>query len=306
MNDSQSFGNFLKRTGLRFGNFLKRIGLLNPTFLTGVVFLVLASLGLSLVTSGFEWFFKKERVELRRELNTIPEQLGPYELVRSEKVPKVVQEQLYSDKYIYNIYRDTRKAVGEPGSALSFHVIYYTGNQEPVSAAHVPEICYAQGGFKQLGVNQVELDVSFRDTEKVADGRLRTLNKDGSKVYLPGSRIPVREFEFQRPNSSETGSVIYFFFYNGSYISTRNEITFQFLDYNSRKVYYAKVEIAPGVMLEGGFQQGKVGFIPGTESVEQSRELASEFMSWYVPEVKTCLPDDTHFMDIDETLKMDN
>ncbi len=268
----------------------------SPAFLIAVGLLVVALFGLRIITSAWEWAFHKEAVPLQRELNTIPRQIGPYQLIRSEVMPESVERQLGTDKYISYLYRDTRVPVGLPGSAVSLHVVYYTGNQEPVSAAHVPEICYAGSGFTRVDVRQRELEVPFRSARELEDGRIETMIQDGTLVTLPGSLIPVREFEFLAPGSSETGTVLYFFFYNARYVASRSEITFQFLDRSSRVVYYSKVEIAPGTLTQDSLAGGGLGFVPGTGDVEETRRLAVEFMSWILPEIKACLPDDAIFL----------
>ncbi len=270
----------------------------NPTFLIAVAILVAALFGMRLITSAWSWAFHKETVPLVRELNTIPRNIGPYQLVRSEVMPPDIERQLGTDKYISYLYRDTRKEPEEAGSAISLHVVYYTGNQEPVSAAHVPEICYEGSGFTRVDVRQVELEVEFQGMRQLPDGAVEAVLQDGSTVRLPGSTIPLREFEFMAPGASETGTVLYFFFYNGRYVAARRDITFHFLDIASRAVYYSKVEVAPGRFVRDVVDREFSSFVPGTDSAEETRRLAAEFMGWLVPEIKGCLPDDALFIDL--------
>ncbi len=275
-------------------NELKKV--FNPTFIISAGLLLAALFGLRYITSAWEWAFHKESVPLRRKLDTIPREIGPYQLLRSERMPESVERQLGTENYINFLYRDKRLDAEEPGGVINLHAVYYTGNQEPVSAAHVPEICYVGGGFDRIDVRQQRLPVSFRKNQTLSDGSIMVMTANDELVRLPHAEIPVREFEFMAPGARESGTVLYFFFYNGRYVASRSDITFQFLDRSSSKVYYCKIEVSPGsVQRTSGGRDG--GFVPGVGSPERTREVAKEFMKWVVPEIKACLPEDTHFIE---------
>ncbi len=269
----------------------------NPTFVIAAGLLLAALFGLRFITSAWEWAFHKEPVPLQRKLDTLPREVGPYRLQRSERLPESVERQLGTENYINFLYRDTRLDADEPGGMINLHAVYYTGNQEPVSAAHVPEICYAGSGFDRVDVRQENLEIPFQGLQELSDGSVKARLWNGGSIRLPGAEVPVREFEFMAPGARESGTVLYFFFYNGRYVASRSDITFQFLDRSSSKVYYCKVEISPGVMRPDSGGRGNE-FRPISGNPENTRELAAEFMSWILPEIKACLPDDSIFMEV--------
>lgn len=252
--------------------------------------LILGLAGLRLTTSAWEWAFDKKELPLRRQLDAIPHNMGPYKLINSFRLDEGIEERLSTDQYISWILRDTRRAEMEPGSAMRLHVVYYTGNQEPVSAAHVPEICFVGNGFNRVDVRKLNLDVPFTQTAQTnTEGDLQVQPVKGPPVLIPSATIPVREFVYMQPESSESGSVLYFFIYNGQYQASRSGITFQFLDRSSRYTYYCKVEVLPGTWAPGN-HRGEGGFKGGVEDRELSRELTTELLAYAMPEIMACLP----------------
>ncbi len=260
--------------------------------LTAMAVLLLALFGLRFLTSGWEWAFMKKAVPLRRPLTSIPERFGAYELINSERMTPAVERTLGTREYISHLYRDTRLGPGEEGSAIRVHVVYYTGNQEPVSAAHVPEICYVASGNTTVDMRHLDLEIPFPREQATEDNVIVLKTHDGTPVRLPPNRsIPIREFEYLAPGRTDTNSVIYFFIYNGKYIASRKDITLQFMDRASRTVYYCKIEVASGSLRQGQFSNYRGEFIPDEGDVAGHRPRLASFLRWFLPEVAACLPD---------------
>jgi hypothetical protein len=109
---------------------------------------------LALLVVGFGGFYAlvrqlnihllKERVELRRPLDSVPTRFGRWQRVGSDTV--------YSDTLIEELgtrsYLDRNYAIdGDPSKGMIFvHVAYYTGTIDAVP--HIPERCWAVGGLE--------------------------------------------------------------------------------------------------------------------------------------------------------------
>ncbi|MFO7821916.1 MAG: hypothetical protein R6V56_07695 [Lentisphaeria bacterium] len=255
----------------------------NPRFLLAAGLLLAGLLTQGLLTAGWADLLRKKEIPLQRSLNTLPHEFGPYTLLEEIKLSEGIVGSLGTENYISWIMRDKRKSPGSPGSAFRVHTVYYTGNQEAVSAAHVPEICYVAGGYKRVDLKETILELE--------NPVIWTLREPGS-AHPPAreiSKIPIREFVYVLPQGADEGSVIYFFIYNGKLVDSRNDITLDFLNHNSKYRYYCKVEINPGSLLSTP-GRGKQ-FKPGTFSRQKTHRLTAEFMQLFLPELQQCLPD---------------
>ena len=257
--------------------------LFNWQFGVAAALLVVGFISLNSIESGWAWLLTKKEIPLEKPLTSIPHELGPYKLVNDEKLPDKMVRSLGTENYLSWVLRDTRKAAGSPGAAIRLHVAYYTGNQEPVSAAHVPEICYVAGGYKAVDIRQNSL---IAEDGKNTGG---TDDAETTPATASGLEIPVREFVYMLPGLPETGSVLYFFIYNGRYVASRSEVTLSFMDRRTQYVYYCKVEVNPGSFAStpNGTQQ----FRPGTYTSEETHMLVSEFLVKFLPHLNECLPD---------------
>lgn len=262
-------------------------------FAIAVAGLVMGLLVMRAASDAWEWMFYKETVPLRKPLSEMPPEFGSYRLLEARRFPDRMESRLGTKNYVSNLYADVRREHGEVGSGLQLHVAYYTGNQEPVSAAHVPEICYKGSGYKQLDMRDDEiLEPQWSTVETAADKGLLVRTVSGGTVSLPAPRIPVRRFVFAAPSTGRKGSVTYFFVYNGEYVASRDRIGLQFLDRSSRRVYYAKVEVLPGVLIPSPDDSvdGPV-FVGGVADDALNEELTCDFLAAALPEIVACLPD---------------
>lgn len=262
----------------------------SPGFLLVLGILLVSVLGMRALTGAWEWALTKKPLEMRRTYSEMPERIGPLEHIASQRMTPVMERRLSTDKYISAVYRDHSVPMGEPGSGFSLHSVYYTGNDEPVSAAHVPEVCYVGGGYERVGLEVVDLQLDIPGAETREDGQVLVPTENASQVLLPGLTVPVRQFEFIPPGGNESGSVLYFFVYNGRYVSSRNRIGLQFMDRSSRYVYYSKIEVTPGRLVEPDEGSTPV-FVSEVSDPQFARELASGFLSRILPELAACFPD---------------
>jgi hypothetical protein len=251
-------------------------------FLVAFVVFLLAAVGLNAAINFGGLEFRKERVELRRDLNAIPETLGPWEMLHDERMSEEVEHSLATKLYIQRMYVDTRlvpkaqvvavrklteemeqrKAIHElmmkyPKAVISFHVPYYTGMADTV--AHVPERCFVANG---------------QDPENPATIRLPVF-KD-----MPGrkSDLEMRYVEFRDRDrtSSRVSNVAYVFQVNGAYESdSLGGVRARMQDIFQKHVYYAKIEL--------------LMHLAGEPKVAQS--TMADFLVYAMPEVEKCLPD---------------
>lgn len=262
----------------------------SPGFVLTLGILVAALVGLRGLTGAWEWALTKKPLPMRRAFSEMPKRVGPLEQVASHKMTATMERRLSTDNYISATYRDHSVPLETPGSGYSLHAVYYTGNEEPVSAAHVPEVCYVGGGYERKGLRVTEIALDIPDAAALEGDKVVASTVDGMAVTLPGLEVPVRQFEFLTPETQKPGSVIYFFIYNGKYEASRNKIGLQFLDRSSRYVYYAKIEVMPGRLVKAEDRDEPV-FVGGIDDAERSRELAAAFLSRMLPELVACCPD---------------
>ncbi|MFW5996740.1 MAG: exosortase-associated EpsI family protein [Verrucomicrobiota bacterium] len=261
----------------------------SPKFLITIGLLLGALLLLRVVSNAWEWALTKKELPLRQSLERIPERFGPFELAHDEKMSEEAEKALNTNRYISRVYRDTRKDDSDPGSAIRIHAAYYSGGQEPVSAIHVPEICYPSQGIKSVGVDQSKTEIPFENPEPAGEDDISVITHTGQKVRLPGKEIPFRQFTYIPGDKDSTESVVYFFMYNGKFVGSRNEIALHYLDRSSQYAYYCKIEVVPGFIRRGN--DNEYGFRPGVEDKEETRQLAAEFLAHFIPELQLCLPD---------------
>ncbi len=263
---------------------------LSPGFMLAFGILLAGLVGLRGLTGAWEWALSKKPLPMRRSFEEMPVRVGAYEHIESKKMSQVMERRLSTDNYISAVYRNHDVELGDPGSGLSVHSVYYTGNEEPVSAAHVPEVCYVGGGYERKGLQVTDITLDIPDAVPAGDGPVHVPTVDGQTVTLPGLTVPVRQFDFLTPERKDSGSVFYFFIYNGSYVASRNKIGLQFLNRSSRYVYYAKIEVMPGRLVDID-DRDKPVFIGGIDDPEAAKKMAAEFLTTMLPELVACFPD---------------
>ena len=262
--------------------------LFSPAFFVACIVLAAGILSLRGAVRAMGWALRKKPIPLRRELTAIPPRLGPYELLRDERLSKEGEAKLKTARYISRTYRDVRRKPEEPGSALWLHVVYFTGTEETMWVRHVPEICYVGVGYREVDVRQKEI----RTEAPVASaaGGAPTPGTE-LKPSASGRRIPVRVFQFLPPGQGEPASTVYFFVANGRFVASKRGLRLLMVDMSARYSYYAKVEVLPGRLLSGARPDAPAQFAGGVADAGLTLELCSSFLSHALPEVLACLPD---------------
>ncbi len=238
---------------VRDGQFYRRV-YLQPAFVTCVAVLALAGGGMSLKVQGLG-LLKKSPLPLKKSLELLDENgLGRYRVVdRSRIENSEVVKELGTEDYIQWVIEDTEAPVDSPVKRVFLFVTYYG---LPDRVPHVPEECWAGGGYQRRSSGRVGLSIDdnggFR-REIVA----RCL-VFGSSRTGPGQAH--REFP-----------VLYFFRVNDEYSGSRNgarialnKSAFQ------RFSYFCKVEFV--------FNQCPVGPTKGVAAA-----ACEEFLSVVLP-----------------------
>ena len=251
-------------------------------FVVAFVILLFAAVGLNAAINFGGLEFRKKSVELRRDLNAIPESLGPWEMAMDVRLPEEFEHSLGTKIYISRQYVDSRivpkaqveairklpddaqrqNALGalihrNPRAVISFHVPYYTGMADTV--AHVPERCYVANGQDPEHPDTIRLPVFA--------------NVPGRK---PDLQMRYVEFRDRDRTASSVQNVAYVFQVNGAYESdSLGGCRARMQDIFQKYVYYAKIELAMHV----------------GEDAKAAQATMADFLTHAMPEVEKCLPD---------------
>ena len=244
--------------------------------------MLVAALGLNTAVQGMHLHFAKERVELRRDLDRLPSQLGPWLKVIDTQLDPETEHTLGTRQYIQRDYVDTRRLspaeltqaktlLGsardqfvqqlrgrDPAAVVTLHVAYYTGMVDTV--AHVPERCYVGGGFNPENPAIVSLP-AFPNTP----------GRD------PNVTFKYVEFRDRGRPMLGTRNVAYCFQVNGKYeYDSIQGVRFRLQNIFEKYGYYAKIELCT-------FQ--------GSGQTEQAKATMADLLSHAMPEIEKCLPD---------------
>jgi hypothetical protein len=251
-------------------------------FLVAFVIFLLAAVGLNAAINFGGLEFRKERVELQRDLNTIPEALGPWQMLNDERMSEEVEHALGTKVYIQRQYVDTRivpkaqveaarkltderarrMAIHEmmvkyPKAVISFHIPYYTGMADTV--AHVPERCYVANGQDPENPDTVRMPV-FK----------------GVANRKPDLQVRYVEFRDRDRTTSSVSNVMYVFQVNGAYESdSLGGVRARMQDIFQKYVYYAKIEL----------------MLHMPDDAKGAQAVMADFLTYAMPEVEKCLPD---------------
>ncbi len=243
--------------------------------------LLLAAVGLNASVMALKLSFRKEAVDLRRPVTSIPSQVGPWVQVSLDRpFPKETEDALATREYIQRIYVDTRKAdptvlarwseaavkseelhaelqrdvAGrDPLGVVVLHVAYYTGAVDTVP--HIPDRCMVAGGFDPVGRREVMLDLGERE--------MRTSFVQFEERLVQGPPV--------------TLSVAYFFQVNGDYeYDAITGVRKRLQDLRERYAYFAKIEL---------MTQAR------DRTPEQSQAAMADFLAHALPAIEGVLPD---------------
>lgn len=211
-------------------------GFASGRFYTCVAILLLSSVAMQSVAAALGGYFRKHPLPLKQPLYLLDRNklLPNYDLSPIQPPPLTdeVVENLGTTEYLDWHVLDTTRGRDDPLHKARLFITYYTG--QPDLVPHNPKECLAAGGFSLARETLVHVD---------------TPHPDGSVA-----RIPVSILEFEPPRRGPfvagdgTGdaprlTVAYFFYANGAYVTTRNQVRVQVSSLTDRYAYYSKVEI---------------------------------------------------------------
>jgi hypothetical protein len=253
----------------------------NRGFVVVFAIMCVAALGLNGAVRAMNLHFRKERVELRKELELLPARLGPWLKVTDTQLSADVEHTLATKQYISRTYLDTRRlspaeiasieaAAGDardrrvdelarrdPAAMIYLHVAYYTGMVDTV--AHVPERCMVGGGFNPENPAVVALPVFA-----------------GVPGRSPGLNVKYTEYRNKAHPTQPKRNVAYFFQVNGTYEhDSIKGVRLRLQNIFERHGYYAKIELATFL----------------GDDTKKAQATMADFLSFAMPEIEACLPD---------------
>ena len=255
----------------------------SPGFLIAAAILAVSAVGWNTAVSALKIRTIKEKVELRKDLSTLPATLGDWvQVSKDEPLDSELQETLDTNLYIFRDYVNTklltadelaafngkttaerknmvaRLQAGRPEAVLNLAVTYYTGKANTV--AHIPERCYVADGYAPLTHDDVTWDVG--------PGRA------GKTASNPNLQVRYINFEDSTGTGRVTKRVAYFFFANGHYECDSLKVRQTLQDLWAKHAFYSKVEL--------------MGVI-GDDALAQ--KTMANFLSAALPEIEKCWPD---------------
>ena len=251
-------------------------------FIIAVVLLGSSAITLTTVVNAMQLHFQKAPVALRKPLDELPSQLGPWlQVSKDEPLDRELEDVLGTNKYIFRTYLDTRKVrpaqtamfkadasspesrrelatIGTeiPDAVISVAVTYYTGMVDTV--AHIPDRCYIADGYEPTSFTGASWDAGSANS---ADGSVQ---------------VRVINFEDQTPDrGSMPVNVSYFFECNGSNESDPlNGVRLRLQNLSEKYGYYAKIELKTVL-----------------NDSSQAQRVMADYLQDALPSIEQCLPD---------------
>ena len=199
-----------------------------PAFLICVVVLTTAGAGMSVAIKSFGVYLKKEPLPLKKSLDLLNEDdLAPYKIISKHKIENdEILTALGTEDYIQWIIEDTEAVDNNPSKKFMLFITYY---RLPDRVPHVPEECYAGGGFQRLASDNIKLEIN---------------NNTGVKKELEGKYLVFGSKKADPWQKGEKFPVLYLFRVNGVYSASREEVRIA-LNKNlfQKSSYFCKVEL---------------------------------------------------------------
>jgi hypothetical protein len=199
---------------------------MQPAFLICAAVLGIAGGGMSLAIKHFNMHFKKDPLSLKQSLDHLDANgLGPYRVVSKSRISEEdVVKELGTEDYIQWVLEDT-DAPADSGVRKCLLFITYYGLPDIVP--HVPEECYAGGGYQRLASENVKLELNVSGGARKLNGRYVVFGNQESTGWESAAEFPV----------------LYVFRVNGEYANTRDKTRF-ILNKGifERHSYFSKVE----------------------------------------------------------------
>lgn len=192
--------------------------------------LIVSAIGIPLAAKSVGAFLHKEKLSLQKPLFELDQTrlLPDFELhpVQPPPLDDDTLANLGTKEYLNWRLIARRRKPSDPGYLSWVFVTYFTG--QPDMVPHRPEECRAAGGsiLKHSEVTRIEV--------KHADGNVK---------------IPIRVLEFEPPtrHGVTPGArmfVLYFFYTNGRYVTTRQGVKDAVWTLRDRFAYYSKIEMS--------------------------------------------------------------
>jgi hypothetical protein len=195
---------------------------MQPAFLICVAVLATAGVGMPAVIKSCGVYLKKEPAPLKKSLELLDEKgLVNYKVISKEKIDNEnVVKGLGTEDYIQWNLEDSEAPSDSTTQYCSLFITYY---KLPDRVPHVPEECYAGGGYQRL----TSEGVTFQIGEEEIPGKYLVFGGSNYEEGQSGAKFPV----------------LYFFNVNGTYASSREDARIA-LGKNifSKRVYFCKLE----------------------------------------------------------------
>jgi len=201
-----------------------------PAFLICAAVLLTAGAGMSIAIKSAGVYLKKEPLPLKKSLKLLDENgLASYKVDPNDKF-KIENEEIIkalgTEDYIQWILEDTDAAANSAVKKCMLFITYY---RLPDRVPHVPEECYAGGGFQRLASDSVTLEVNNNaGFERKVRGKHLVFGSTKANLWQRGGKFPV----------------LYLFKVNGDYAASREEARIALNKNLFRKSsYFCKVEL---------------------------------------------------------------
>jgi hypothetical protein len=183
---------------------------------------------MSIAVKSFGVHLKKEQLPLKKSLDFLDESdLVSYRVISKLKIEnKEIITALGTDDYIQWILEDTEAT---DDSATDKYMLFITYYQLPDRVPHVPEECYAGGGFQRLASDSVTLEINNNaGFERKLKAKHLVFGSTKANLWQRGEKFPV----------------LYLFKVNGEYAASREEARIALNKNLFRKSsYFCKVEM---------------------------------------------------------------
>jgi len=204
----------------------------SPRFYICVAILLISAAGMQALAAWFEGYFQKMPLPLRKPLWELDvSKLGPeYRLheVQPHPLPKEEIENLGTEELLHWFIIDETKSPGDPARVARVFVTYFTG--KPDMVPHEPRECWVAGGYALVGVDRTTVPIELPDGRKHEIGvEVLDFEKQARAATLDGP--PPRQ------------TVLFFFWANGKFVTTRNGVRFAVMNLKHRYAFYTKVEV---------------------------------------------------------------
>ena len=199
-----------------------------PAFLICVAVLTTAGAGMSMAVKSFGVYLQKEPLPLKKSFDFLDENdLASYRVISKLKIEnKEIITELGTEDYIQWILEDTEAADNSAAEKCMLFITYY---QLPDRVPHVPEECYAGGGFQRLASDSVTLEINNNaDVKRELRAKHLVFGSVKADLWQKGDKFPV----------------LYLFKVNGEYAASREEARIALNKNLFRKYsYFCKVEL---------------------------------------------------------------